>query len=201
MRKPVAAACVVALHLIVAACGSAKPPHSLFDAAGYHVRGDTVFYLEAFPGQAVEIAGADAPSFQTLDRTFARDRGSVYVDGRRLEEADPGSFELLDRQDFARDRSHVFRLDRIVSDDPAHFTLLDGDLTRDGRAVYWSDGRVLSEDPANFAIIWNAGSYLFTRDGAAVHVNGGVIAGADPASFPPGVAVTNCSETSISFVG
>jgi hypothetical protein len=49
MRRPVAAACVVTLGLFVAACSSGKPPHSLFDAAGYHVRDDTVFYLEAFP--------------------------------------------------------------------------------------------------------------------------------------------------------
>lgn len=63
MRRPVAAACAVTLGLIVAACGSGKPPHSLFDAAGYHVRDDTVFYLEAFPGEAVEIAGADPASF------------------------------------------------------------------------------------------------------------------------------------------
>lgn len=69
------------------------------------------------------------------------------------------------------------------------------------RRCIWSEGRVLSEDPANFAIIANTGSYLFTKYSAAVHVNDAVIAGADPASFPPGVAVTNCSATSISFAG
>jgi hypothetical protein len=51
--------------------------------------------------------------------------------------------------------------------------LLDGGLSKDSTA----DFAIVDADPASFR----------------------VIAGADPRTFPPYRAVTNCSETSISF--
>ena len=182
MRRLIAAVCLIAVA-ILPACSRNKPPNSLFDAAGYHVRGEKVYYLAAFPGKAFEIDGADPASFEAFDTTYARDRSHVYFDGRPLVGADAASFELLDRPGFFKDRQHVYQLDRPFSDDPAHFELLDGDLSKDSTAVYWSDGRVLSDDPAHFAIMSNQDHYLFTKDRETVHVNGNPIAGADPATF------------------
>ncbi len=182
VRKLVAAICLVVVA-IVPACSKNREPNSLFDAAGYHVRGDTVYYLHAFPGEAFEIGGADAASFEVLDGTYARDKSTVYIDGRPLEGADSASFELLDRPNFAKDAKHVFQRDQQVSDDPAHFELLDADLAKDGAHVYWSDGSVLSDDPEHFVIVSHLDHYLFTRDNETVHVNGVPIAGAVPASF------------------
>ncbi len=124
-------------------CSRSGAPNSLFDSAGYHVKGDTVYFLQAFPGKAAQIDGADTASFKTLDRTFAKDASTVYVDGRPLTDADPASFVLLDRPDFAKDGDHVYQRDKVFSDDPAHFQLLGGNLAKDGGAVYWLDGRVL----------------------------------------------------------
>ena len=180
MRRVIAAVCTLAVALLPA-CG--KEPNSLFDAAGYHVRGDTVFYLRAFPGDAFEIAGADAATFEVLDRTYARDASRVYVDGRVLPDADPATFELLDRPNFAKDARHVFRHDDVASDDPAHFELLEAELSKDSQYVYWSDGSVLSDDPQHFEIVSTVDYYTFTKDRSAVHVNGTEIAGADPATF------------------
>lgn len=182
MRTLIAAACV-AVMAAMPACSRDASPNAMFDSAGYHVRGDAVFYLQAFPGKAAQIDGADAASFEPLDRTFAKDRSTVYVDGRPLPEAKPGSFVLLDRPDFAKDDGHVYERDTVVSDDPGHFELLDGNLAKDGKAVYWSDGRVLSEDPEHFSIISDSDYYLFTRDGRTVHVNGNPVIGADPDTF------------------
>jgi hypothetical protein len=99
--------------------------------------------------------------------------------------------------------------------------LLDGNLAKDSVAVYWSDGRVLSNDPAHFVIVSNTENYLFTKetivgadpttfrvlnanfecsaDQGRAYYQASVITGADPHSFPPGRAVTGCSQTSISF--
>jgi hypothetical protein len=181
-RKSATALCVLALGLLLA-CSRNGPPNSLFDAAGYHVKDDKVYYLNAFPGKAFEIDGADVPTFVSLDSTYARDKSHVYLDGVVLPNADASSFELLSRPGFGKDRSHVFQRDRAISDDPTHFELLDGELAKDSHAVYWSDGSVLSDDPASFAIVSNNDHYLFTKDTNAVHVNGVAIADADPATF------------------
>jgi hypothetical protein len=62
-RKSIAALCIVALTMLPAC---SRSPNSLFDKAGYYVRGDKVYYLEAFPGSTAEIAAADAATFQPL---------------------------------------------------------------------------------------------------------------------------------------
>jgi hypothetical protein len=182
MRRSIAALCLVAVALFPA-CSRNKPPNSLFDAAGYHVRGDKVYYLAAFPGKASEIAGADAASFKAFDTTYAKDRSKAYFDGHPVTGADATTFDVLNRSGFAKDGNHVYQLDRPISDDPAHFELLDGGLSKDSANVYWTDGGVLSDDPAHFAIVANNDHYLFTKDSRTIHVNGNPIADADPATF------------------
>ena len=182
MRRSIAALWLVAVALLPA-CSRNKAPDSLFDAAGYHARGDKVYYLSAFPGKASEIAGADATSFKAFDTTYAKDKSNAYFDGHPIPAADATTFAVLDRGGFAKDRNHVYQLDRPISDDPAHFELLDGGLSKDSTAVYWTDGGVLSDDPAHFAIVSNNDHYLFTKDSRTVHVNGKPIADADPATF------------------
>jgi DKNYY family len=76
MRRSIAALCLVAVALSPA-CSRNKPPNSLFDGAGYHVRGDTVYYLAAFPGRASEITGADPASFKAFDTTYAKDKSNA----------------------------------------------------------------------------------------------------------------------------
>jgi hypothetical protein len=57
---------------LLPACSRNKAPNSLFDAAGYHVRGPKVYYLSSFPGKASEMAGADAASFKAFDTTYQK---------------------------------------------------------------------------------------------------------------------------------
>lgn len=182
VRKLIAAVCVAAIALLPG-CAKNREPNSLFDAAGYHVRGDKVYYLRAFPGDAFEITGADAASFQVLDGTYARDTSTVFVDGVALPNADAATFQVLDRPGFAKDANHVYRRDAVASDDPDGFAFLDADLTRDSTHVYWVDGSVLSDDPGHFEIVSTVDYYTYTKDLGAVHVNGSAIVGADPASF------------------
>ncbi|OBA91969.1 hypothetical protein A5662_21575 [Mycobacteriaceae bacterium 1482268.1] len=181
-RTSAAALCLLAAAILVA-CTRNGPPNSLFESAGYHIRGGTVYYLNAFPGKAFEIDGADAATFTALDNTYGRDRSTVFVNGHRLPNADAASFELLGRPGFAKDRDHVYHRDHPISDDPAHFALLEGELAKDSHSVYWSDGSVLSDDPAHFAVISDADHYLFTKDGRTVHVNGNPIDDADAGTF------------------
>src|ERR1700720_314076 len=154
-RKSSAALCIVALA-ILPACS--RPPNALFDKPGYHVRGDKVYYLAAFPSSAVEIAGADAATFQALagpyakdklhayfhggpipgadastfqalNDGYARDRRQVYTGADAIAGADAASFQVLQRGNLGEDRSHVYLLGRPISDDPAHFVLINPDMS------------------------------------------------------------------------
>lgn len=175
------AALVLALTATVAGCGG--KPSSLFNQSGYYVRGDTVYYLKAFPGEAVTLDQADPDSFDILSSTYAKDRTTVYLSGVPLADADPASFVLLDG-DYSKDADHVFLGDRVLTEDVARFAFLpDGGLTKDGDQVYWSDGSVLSEDPENFRVLSHEDYYLYAADSSAVYVNGNTIDGADPGSF------------------
>jgi hypothetical protein len=178
-----ALAALGAVVVLLAGCSNDRPPSSVFDSAGYHVRGGAVYYLNAFPGAASRIDGADPASFHAFDQTYARDKTTVYYVGHPLAGADAPSFHPLNRPGFAADRGHVYRNDHILSDDPAHFTLLDSDLSKDSAAVYWSDGHVFSTDPTHFMIISSNDHYLFAKDARAVYVNGNAVPGADPATF------------------
>lgn len=144
----------LAVLALLSGCSGNGPPNSSFDAAGYHVNDDRVYYWNAFPGKAFQIDGADVSSFRVLDRSYAKDASTVYLEGTPLAGADPATFELL-----------------------------DGELSKDAHAVYLSDGRVLSDDPAHFTILPNVDYYLFTEDARTVHVNANPIAGADPPTF------------------
>lgn len=208
-RKSIAALCIVALA-ILPACS--RSPNSLFDKPGYYVRGSKVYYLNAFPGSAAEIAGAgaatfqplagryakdrlrayfhggpipgaDASTFQALNDTYARDRRQVYTGAEVIAGADAASFQVLQRGNLGQDRSHVYLLGRPISDDPAHFVLIDPDMSKDSHAVYSATGQVLSDDPAHFVVISNTNAYLYTKHSHTVAVNHAPIAGADPASF------------------
>ena len=92
----IAAVCAVAAATL-AACSGDGPPSSVFNSGGYHVRGDKVYYLNSFPGDAFEIDGADPASLQPLDQTYARDTSTVYYRGHPLNDADTATFELLGR--------------------------------------------------------------------------------------------------------
>ena len=200
MRRLIAALCLVAVAL-VPACSRNEAPNSLFDAAGYHLRGDKVYYLSAFPGKANEIAGADAASFKAFDTTYAKDRSNAYFDGRPIPAADTTSFDVLNRSGFAKDRNHVYQLDRPISDDPAHFAIVSNSdhylYTKDSRTIHVTGNPIPDADPATFRVL-NA-AFECSADAERAYYRQSVIAGADPRTFPLGRAVTNCTETSLSF--
>ena len=87
--------------------------------------------------------------------------------------------------------------DRIVDPDLASFRPLDGPYASDSGHVYWMGKTIDGADPNTFRVL-NA-DFECSADDRHAYYRRTVIANADPRTFPPDPAVTNCSETSISF--
>ena len=77
------------------------------------------------------------------------------------------------------------------------FRKLDGPYASDATHVYWIGKAIDGADPRTFRVL-NA-DFECSADGARAYYRQSINASADTRSFPPGRAVTNCSETSISF--
>ena len=70
-------------------------------------------------------------------------------------------------------------------------------FTKDSQTVHANGNPIPGADPATFRVL-NA-PFECSADAERAYYRQSVIAGEDPRTFPPGRAVTGCSETSISF--
>ena len=77
------------------------------------------------------------------------------------------------------------------------FRALDGPYASDSQRVYWMGKTIAGADPSTFRVL-NA-DFECSADQVHAYYRQSVIADADPRSFPPGRAVTGCTETSVSF--
>jgi hypothetical protein len=128
---------------------------------------------------------------------FTKDRRTVQVNGNPIADADPATFRVL-KGAYAQDAGHVFYVsDPIETADAASFRPLDGPYARDVGRAYWMGKPIDGADPATFRVL--NGAFECSADAERAYYRQSVITNADPHKFPPGRAVTNCSETSVSF--
>jgi hypothetical protein len=149
----------------------------------------------------VPIAGADAATYVSLGKGYARDKARVYADGIPFQVRDPASFEPLDG-DFARDaeRGYYARQEIPGSHGPSFETIDTRDVAyaRDrANAYYGYDGyrdnaamdtpgrprqvvRTLrGAEPAALRVLGRD----YVADTRHVWHQGQIVAGADPSSF------------------
>lgn len=110
---------------------------------------------------------SDGPSFEALNRFYARDKGMVYYCDterdskeywtikrskiRMIRNADPASFRLLGDGYTARDRLHLFREDQVVPvRDIDSYELLEHGFARDKVSGYYLWAEVADSDGASF---------------------------------------------------
>jgi DKNYY family len=86
---------------------------------------------------------------------------------------------------------------QIPDADAVTFRALEGPYASDSRRVFWMGKTIDGADPATFRVL-NA-AFECSADQQHAYYRQSVIANTDPRTFPPGRAVTNCDETSVSF--
>lgn len=79
-----------------------------------------------------EIRGADLPTFQVINHTWAKDRRRVYTVGRVERKADPETFDVLNHL-YAKDKNHAFYLGGVIKEaDASSFVVLDNGIRSKG---------------------------------------------------------------------
>ena len=131
--------------------------------------------------QSLQLAAADAASFQALGDHHARDHRVVWFcdthrdsrdyfttkrfDVAEVEGAHPASFQVLSDGEYGRDDAHVFYRGAIVPvKDPASFELLDRGFARDRVTGYYDRAPVAGSDGPSFAVLGDG----YSRDKAQV---------------------------------
>jgi DKNYY family protein len=128
---------------------------------------------------------------------YTKDGQTVHVNGNPIPGVDPSTFEVLQGA-YARDGRRVYYCDRPIAEaDLSSFRPLDGPYARDVTRVYWTDKTIDNADPISFRVL-NA-NFECSADGGRAYYRRTPIADTDPRTFPHDKAVTNCSETSMSF--
>lgn len=128
---------------------------------------------------------------------YTKDGRTVHVNGNPIPAADPATFQVLQGA-YVHDNKHVFYFDQPITDaELTSFRPIDGPYGADAVRVYWMGKTIDGADPGTFRVL-NA-DFECSADDQRAYYQQKAIVGADPRAFPPDRAVTNCSETSISF--
>jgi len=159
----------------------------------YHIR-DGVLCFEN-----VEVAGADAESFERLGGGYGRDKNRCYFYGKPLLEADRDSFCILLSTDsgsggYARDKNRIY-LNGVVQErwDAATFGIIAAPAegvwglvhrvyTGDKNGVYLNGEPLPGADKSTFDTIMLMGS-SFAKDAFHVYWQATLLEGADPTTF------------------
>ncbi|NUM48809.1 MAG: DKNYY domain-containing protein [Anaerolineales bacterium] len=149
---------------------------------GYQKRGVSYVYITLDEGQGyVEhpIMNMDAPSFEILNRGYAKDVLHVYYHEMTVEGADPGSFVALSEL-HGKDQAQVYYAGQAIPGaDPASFTLIDLQWGKDAQDVYFQNRPLEACDPATFVFL----AEDWQRDDQCAYRQGKKLPDADGASF------------------
>lgn len=138
---------------------------------------------------------ADPKTFQIVDEAdvlhkfanamYARDKDSVFLEGRKIAGADPNTFQIIEAWRYARDAKNVyFEGKRVENIDPAKFELIpmeglgERNYTDGTHLIHW--GKVVGKiDAASVKSLGNS----YVKDRSQVFYMGELIPGADPDTF------------------
>jgi hypothetical protein len=128
---------------------------------------------------------------------FTKDGRDVHVNGTAIAGADPATFRVI-KGGYSSDVGGIFYFtDRVAGADASSFEVIDNPFARDARHAYWMGKQIPDADGSTFKVL-NA-NFECTADRSHAYYRDKLIVDADPRSFPPGRAVTGCSETAVYF--
>lgn len=148
------------------------------DFAGYATDARNVYFARLFKPPKI-MAGADAATFVSAGRMYARDSSTLYHGGKALRGAKPDGLEVLDSY-YARTMDRVLYYGRkLAGADPKSLRVIADNHALDAKHVYDCGVLIEGADPATFELI----DIYLKRDARQLFVTNKVCAGIDMASF------------------
>ncbi|HMS41215.1 MAG TPA: DKNYY domain-containing protein [Pyrinomonadaceae bacterium] len=156
---------------------------------GYEIKDGKVIYQTGLQGlgttHSFEVEGADAASFDALNKSYGKDKNNAYLYGKIIPNSHGATFKIV-REPYTIDQNHVFYATEIISDKPQNFKIIieteKNTFASDGEKIFL--GKMLffpeSVDLQTFEQI---GKTNYFRDKNHVFTANRLIDGADPRTF------------------
>lgn len=104
----------------------------------YYYKNNKVFYGDAQNGPEYELQDADVDSFTPINRSYAKDKNSVFYGYTKLVDADVSTFKTLDYFLYSQDSRYIYwKHEKIESIDIGSFQTLSCGYIKDQAKVFW----------------------------------------------------------------
>ncbi|MCF0050765.1 DKNYY domain-containing protein [Dyadobacter sp. LJ53] len=173
--------------------GKSKFKPGILTPSGYYVKNGKAYWYGGFSNaELIELTSANAATFAPLSKkyptvefasSYASDGKNVYLNGRRINDADGQTFEVLGFG-WGKDARNVYSWYSVVSDDAEHYADAKGGLQKDSKHVYSGD-RIVSDDPESLKYIGTVGGRSYHSDSRGIMAGEIRIDSADVATFKP----------------
>ena len=167
--------------IILAGCSFNNTRHRSW----YEKSGDNVYFntkRRDEPKHRIQVIGVDIVSFVILDDDYAKDKNTVYYNGKLLDQAKPSTFEVIG-YGYAKDQIRVYHYKgEIIGADPESFQVLQHifvGYAKDNISAFFDGEKIVGADPETIEYL----SEWYAKDENFVYTNGYKIEGADPSSF------------------
>jgi hypothetical protein len=166
----------------------------------YSKDSNNVYYMYSH-GEKSTLVGADSLTFEQINEFWAKDKNSIYNNGRKIDGVDMQTFQIINNSVFAKDKNNVYFPNYIdkgeVKFDAQTFEILSGTYLRDKNQIvslFKAGGaseliQITQVDIDTFQAVGGA----FGKDKNHVYYDNKIINGADLETFK---STGNTMETS-----
>ena len=132
---------------------------------GYEkVEGQWTWVLHSEAGKHMREIEIDNGTFEILDnKSYAKDKSSVFWRGVRIDKADPKTFKVISDNGYSKDKNYVFLdNDIVIFANPETFKVIDWPYSMDKERLFNGNLPIEVKDLINFKITKPSGARTST---------------------------------------
>ena len=141
---------------------------------GYEkVEGQWTWVLHSEAGKHMREIEIDNGTFEILDnKSYAKDKSSVFWRGVRIDKADPKTFKVISDNGYSKDKNYVFLdNDIVIFANPETFKVIDWPYSMDNERLFNGNLPIEVKDLTNFKITKPSGARTSTLKSYFINSN------------------------------